>query len=121
MVDKNLKLRTAIADKLKNILPDVYYSHAPDGAGLPRAVFLIDTIEGEDGMLNADLSIDIADIGTDDTALETCAGKIQEALDYEVYFDEGIAFESYADTRSRIDENEKNIMRVRLTFNIRAY
>ena len=53
--------------------------------------------------------------------VETLAGAIQSALDYNVYFSNGIAFESYAVSRSRIDEKDKNIMRIRLTFDIRAY
>ena len=120
-MDNILKLRKAIIDDLGSTAPRLYYNYAPAGATFPYSVFLLDTVIGTDGMINADLTIDVADLGTDDTAVETLAGAIQNALDYEVYFSNGIAFESYAVSRSRIDEKDKNIMRIRLTFDIRAY
>lgn len=120
-MDNILKLRKAIIDDLGSTAPRLYYNYAPSGATFPYSVFLLDTVIGTDGMINADLTIDVADLGTDDTAVETLAGAIQNALDYEVYFSNGIAFESYAVSRSRIDEKDKNIMRIRLTFDIRAY
>ena len=76
---------------------------------------------GEDEIQNCSLEINVVDYGTDSANVENMADEVQRAFSYEKYEDTDISFYSYIGNRSRVDEEDKKIQRIRLTVDLTCY
>lgn len=120
-MSKTLKIRKAVRGELIKIVEHSYYAHAPAGVNKPYAVFMIDEVSVIDGCTVANLLVELSDYGTDDTTIESLSDATQAAFDHWVYNDGSIEIASYLDSKKTITENDKQILRRRIEFELRIY
>lgn len=121
MVDKTKYFRTAVTTILKTCCANVYYDHAKANAEFPYAVFSTFERSRTDGTVSAEIDVNVIDYGDDTEQCEAISDAVQDALDHAQYTDANIYFVSYQETRKPVQEEDKKVIRRRLTFDVRLY
>lgn len=118
---KTRKIRKAVRSKLLERVNEVYYGHAPADRKNIFAVFTLEEVSVIDACTVMNLLVELSDYGTDDTAIEDIADRVQEDFDHYHYLDDSLEFMAYLDSRKTITENDKLILRRRIEFELRVY
>lgn len=121
MASKTVALRSAVQAKLKTICDRVYYDHAEQNAEFPYLVFNVEEVQHDYGAISCDLEINAIDYGRDTSTCETLADNVQASLDKWRYLDDDIQFSAYCDRRNSVQEEDKKIIRRRMTFEVRMH
>ena len=116
------ELRELIRSQLQPLTSGrCYYLNAPASAEMPRAVFELRELSYDGGMSLQELEINVEDYGDDTTAAERMADMIQLSLDDYKQLAESFLISIYREQRKVIPENDKKIIRRRLTFSVRLH
>ena len=121
MVSKTLALRKAINTELRKLCDSVYYDRAVDEEPFPRAIFSIDEVSKDEILTLCQLEINVLDYGADDTACEILADSVLTTLHKYHYLGDEIQFAIYRDRRHPVQEEDRKIIRRRLTFEVRMH
>ena len=123
-MNKTLALRTVVVEQLTAVMPTgskVYYQTAQKDHPQIYAVYLLDQMMLEDDRYAYELEINVMDYGTDTSTLEDLADSIQAAFDKLVVLTSDIGVHFYTDRRNTVEEEDRNILRRRLTFSTYLY
>lgn len=116
MESKTIELRKDICDLLKSKCSNITYRRASYEASYPYVVYTIKDI-GE----SKELEINIWDKNSDTTQIEDIADNI-EKLDKEILTNENHTFSLWKNNdRQWIDDEDKNILRINMTFELRYF
>ena len=121
---KTLALRSVVVSKLKDVMPknsEVYFQQAQNDHPKIYAVYTIDQIDISDGRNAYELEINVMDYGADTATVENTADDIQTAFNKLVVINDSIGVYFYADRRNSVEEEDRNILRRRLTFSAYLY
>lgn len=116
MASKTIELRKDIMILLKSICESVAYRRANDKQKYPYIIFSIKDI-GD----TKELEINIWDRSSDTTKIETIADNI-EKLDKEIVSNENHCLSLWKNNdRQWIDDEDKDILRINMTFELRYF
>lgn len=118
-------LSDALIEMIKVRCNNVYYEEGVQ-VGMEKKKYPFVTLELEDigntdGATKYVLELNVIDYGKIKSTAEELADKIQDDLDHINYIDENIQFRSYKDGRKTIKEDDKQVIRKRLMFEIIMY
>lgn len=99
----------------------VYYQQAEKDHATKYIVYTLDEILREDERTTLELEVNVMDYGTDTSAAETLADQIQAAFDKLVQITEAVGVYFYIDRRNSPTEQDRLIIRRRLTFTTYLY
>lgn len=123
-MNKTLALRTVVVDLLTSVMPSgskAYYQQAQKEHPQMYAVYTLDMIDNTDERITYELEINVMDYGTDTAAVEDLADMIQTLFNKKVVINDDIGVYFYADRRNVVEEEDRNILRRRLTFSTYLY
>lgn len=125
-MNKTKALRTEVYTVLDNLLNSglgtgdtatpIYYQQAQTNPPKKYVVFTIDEVTRDDGRIVYELEINAIDYGTNTGDAEDLADNIQAAFDKKVVIADDIAVYFYAEAKNTVTEEDRNIIRRRLTF-----
>lgn len=121
---RTIALRTAVVSTLGNVMPQgskTYFQQAQDDHPKIYAVYTIDMMDFTDGRYTYELEINVMDYGADTATIENLADSIQAAFDKLVIINDDIGVYFYTDRRNSVEEEDRNILRRRLTFSTYLY
>lgn len=118
---KTTAARAAIMAELKKLCSRVHYDYAEDGAVYPYLVYSLEEISHLDGLTLCQLEVNAMDYGTSTGTCETLADNIQAAFDKYMFINDDVQFEAYRDRRQPVQEEDKKIIRRRMTFEVRMH
>ena len=121
---KTLALRTAVVTQMATVMPEgsqTYYQTAQKEHPKIYAVYTLSLIDNTDERDLYELEINVMDYGTDTSTLEDLADSIEKAFNKTVVINNDIGIYFYADRRNVVEEEDRNIMRRRLTFSTYLY
>lgn len=117
-----LELRTALQAILKTLHPRVFFHVAPDTAEFPYVVFDFPNSIDSGYLENYVLDIDVWDVATDTTALETLIGNIDNAIHQKSLMVDGkLGFVIYRQNRLTLTDDDPRIRRRKYTYEMRTY
>lgn len=117
-----IHLRREIIQLLRQYHDRVYFQKAPNNIAFPYVIYDFPNsfMDGDQEVFNLD--IDIWDNKDDTTELEQMASSIWKGLNRYRHLDEDIQFSIYRENRlPPLDEDEKNIKRRKLIFQVRYF
>ena len=120
-MSKSIALRTALQTILKAKASNIYYEEAPDTHPYPYVVYELSELSHDSGRTLIQLEVNVIDRGDSTSVAETLADEIQDALHKLYYIDASIQFSSYKNQRNTIKEDDKQIIRRRLLFEIHLH
>lgn len=123
-LNRTLALRTVVVEQLATVMPEgskIYYQQAQKEHPKIYAVYTLDMIDLLDGRLTYELEINVMDYGTDTSTVEDLADNIQALFNTKVVINNDIGVYFYADRRNAVEEEDRNILRRRLTFSTYLY
>lgn len=121
---KTLSLRKVVVAKLTDIMPSgskVYYQQAQDDHPKVYAVYTVEMVDLSDGRNAYEVEVNVMDYGTDTATIENLADNIQAGFNELVVINNYIGVYFYADRRNAVEEEDRNILRRRLTFSAYLY
>ncbi len=120
-MSKSIALRTALQTILKAKASNVYYEEAPDTHPYPYVVYELSELSHDSGRTLIQLEVNVIDHGDSTSVAEALADDIQDALHKLYYIDTSIQFSSYKNQRNTVKEDDKQIIRRRLLFEIHLH
>lgn len=114
-------LRALVRTKLLARTSRVYYGVAPSSAEYPYTVFELKELSFDDGLSLQELEVGLVDYGTDKEPIENLADGIQADLDHFQDLTDDFEISIYKERRQPLYEDDKQIIRRRLTFQVRLY
>lgn len=123
-LSRTVALRTVIVDILDEAMPDgsqTYYQQAQKAHPKVYAVYTLDMIDMTDERMAYELEVNVMDYGTDTAAIEDLADAIQKAFNKRIVINDYIGVYFYTDRRNVVEEEDRNILRRRLTFSTYLY
>jgi len=117
---KTTALKIELKRLLKTINPNVYFEEAPKPL-YPYIVYELSELAYGYGKTLLDLEINAIDYGKNTTAIEDLADTIQDTLNKYYFLNTEIQFAIYKGSKQKIEEEDKQIIRRRLTFEIHLY
>ena len=119
---KFYELRTAIQTLLKTLHPRVFFQVAKENAVYPYVVFDLPNSVDSGTLENFVLDVDVWDVNTDTTVLETLINTIDEALHKRtIVIDKKMAFVIYRENRLTLTDDEPSIRRRKYIYQVRTY
>lgn len=129
---KTIALRTLVQTLLEGIVTpsvgedpvpsmNVYYQQAEKEHPCKYIVYTLDEVMREDERTTLELEVNVVDYGTDTEDAEKLADAIQAAFDKNVQITNDIAVYFYIDRRNSPTEEDRLIIRRRLTFTTYLY
>ena len=98
-----------------------YYGVAQDSAEYPFVTWNLELVALESGLSLEELEIDVIDHGTNSEPAEDLADQIITLLDHHYALQPAFQAAIYLERRQPIQENDKSIIRRRLTFQMRLH
>lgn len=117
-----IELRKVIVRELRKHHDKVYYHKVPADIEFPYIVYDFPNSFMSDDQEIFNLDVDIWDNRDDTTELEALASNIWRAFNRYRYMDDNVQFSIYRENRlPPLDEQEKNIKRRKLIFQLRYF
>ena len=123
-LNRTLALRTTVVSLLNSAMPTgskIYFQQAQEDHPKIYAVYTVDLIDNTDDRYLYELEINVMDYGTDTSTLEDLADSIQKTFNKKVQITDDIGVYFYTDSRHAVEEEDRNILRRRLTFSTYLY
>lgn len=118
-LSRTVALRTVVVDLLSTVMPQgskTYYQTAQKEHPKIYAVYTLDLIDTTDERMLYELEVNVMDYGTDTKTIEDLADTIQNTFNKKVVINQYIGVHFYSDRRNVVEEEDRNILRRRLTF-----
>lgn len=120
MMEMFHKLRESIESELRKAADIPYrYRKMPATVAPPFGVYMLDLVSVDDYMAQYSMTLELADYDNSADRLDELADDIALHMNYLTVFDNSQWWKSHLDNRTAIDESDKNIQRIRLTFEVR--
>lgn len=123
-LNKTLALRTVVVEQLATVMPTgskIYYQQAQKDHPQIYAVYTLDQVLNEDYRYTYELEVNVMDYGTDTSTIEDLADSVQDLFNKKVVITDEIGVHFYTDRRNAVEEEDRNILRRRLTFSTYLY
>ena len=121
-MSKFIELRKALLDLLKTQHSQVYFQIAPDDAVFPYVVYDLPNSVDDGTLENFVLDIDVWDIDTDTTVLETLISNIDNVLHRKtIYIADTVNAILYRENRMTLADDDKRIRRRKYIYQARTY
>ena len=121
-MSKTTALRAVICDVLSGVTQEpVYFQQAEKDHADKYLVYTLDEVLKEDERTTLELEINVMDYGNDTSAAETLADAVQATFDKRFCMTEAIAVYFYTDRRNSPTEEDRLVIRRRLTFTAYLY
>lgn len=120
-MSKTIALRTELQKILKNVTANVEYEEANDSTPYPYVVYELTEVMHDYGKTLFELEINVFDYGMISRNVDALADSIQDTLHKYYFINEEIQFTSYKDNRNIVQEEDKQIRRRRLLFEIQLH
>lgn len=114
-------LRALFQRKLLEASAHVYFGTAPSSVEYPCIVWNLQELAYEDGLSLQELETDVMDYGEDTAPAEAIADDLQKHLDHFQTLTDAFEVSVYRERRQPLQENDKLVIRRRLTFQVRLY
>ena len=121
MIDLTTNARKTIVSALSGIGFPVYFGEADETAQLPYVIYDLQTVSMFDGVRMCELEINVVGYGRDTTPVENVCDRIERVFDHKTFNENDVSFTSYFERKSRVDSEDRKIIRRRLVFNINLY
>lgn len=123
MVTKTLAVRSTVQAELKKLCRQVFFGHAEFSGKrtYPYLVYALEELSYDDGATLCELEVNAVDFGRDTGPVETLCDQIQKAFRGYVHIDDDVGFAVYQGRRQTVPEEDRNIIRRRLTFEVRLH
>jgi hypothetical protein len=118
---KTWTLRTEIQRLFKTLTTNVYYEGNQDPAVYPRLVFELNEVSYDSGKTLFQLEVNVIDYGTSTRVVEDLADTVQSVLNKYYFINSEIQFRVYRGLRQKVEEDDKQIIRRRLLFEIHLH
>lgn len=121
---KTVDLRTAVVTVLQAAMPPggkVYFQQAEKEPVYPYAVYTVDLIDNTDERDLYELEVNLVGYGADTEALENLTDAVMAAFNKKVIINDSIGVYFFADRRNIVEEEDRRIIRRRLTFSAYLY
>ena len=118
---QTVDLRTYLNSLLQGVCERVYYGNAPASATFLYLVWNLEAIAYEDGFSLQELEVDVVDYGENTAPAESAADNLQAVLDHHHHLCDGFHVSVYRERRQPLYENDKSVIRRRLTFQVRLH
>ena len=121
-MSKTTDLRKVITTELNKAQGSTYYRRAPDNASFPYKVFTLQNVSlGDLSRDDFSLVVDVWDRAADPKTAERIADRIEAILNA-VNLPQNTIFPTFfRDSRLVIDDDDKDIQRIQLSFLIQMY
>ena len=119
-----VKLRELMKAALAEAAPaatGVHSGAAPSSAELLYLVFSLEEVMHEDNLSLQEMEVDVVDYGENTEPAETAADQIAAALDHRYIMTDDLQASVYQERRQPLYETDKNVIKRRLTFQIRLH
>ncbi|ALY08070.1 hypothetical protein BhaS171_00014 [Bacillus phage vB_BhaS-171] len=116
-----IEIRKALHTFLRQYHSRVYFQSAPTTATFPYIVYDLPNSFTDEELEVFNLDIDVWDNQADTTTLETLASSLWRALDHYQYIDQQIQFVLYKENRLTVIDEDPNIKRRKLIFQMRYF
>lgn len=123
-MNRTLALRTVVVSELTTQMPQgakVYYQQAQDDHPTTYAVYTLSMIDNANETHLYEVEVNLMGYGKDTSTIEDLADKVHDAFHKKVVINESIGVHFYADRRNAVEEEDRNILRRRLTFSAYLY
>ena len=120
-MSKTEALKTEIKRLLKLSISRVSFEKAPKERKYPYAVFELSELGKEYGKTTMQLEINVVDYGPDTSTVDTISDDIQNDLHGYSFISNEIQFTSFSGNRQTIPEEDKEINRRRMLFEIQLH
>lgn len=123
-LSRTVALRKVVVDTLTAVMPEgskIYYQQAQKEHPQIYAVYTMDLITFTDERYAYELEVNVMDYGTDTATVEDLADSIQAAFNKKVVINNYIGVYFYSDRRNAVEDEDRNILRRRLTFSTYLY
>ena len=120
-MNKTIALRTELNRLFKTITTNVYHEDKPDNAGYPYLVYESSELTYEYGKTQYQLEVNIVDHGEDSSVVENLSDSTQAALNKYYFINPYIEFTVYKGQRLTVKEEDKQIIRRRMLFEIQLH
>ena len=114
-------LRALFQRKLLEASAHVYFGTAPASVQYPCIVWSLQELSYEDGFSLQELETEVMDYGEDSAPAETISDDLQQRLDHFQTLTDAFEVSVYRERRQPLQENDKLVIRRRLTFQVRLY
>lgn len=114
------KLRMFVQTQLATLNPESYYGVAGADATHPYLVYNIEEVSRIDNLSVMELEVSVVDYGLNTEPAEALADRIQADFDHLYAINDDFQAAFYCERRQPIFENDKNVIRRRLTFQVRV-
>lgn len=115
------ELRTFFQQQLSTVSSQAFYGSAPPSTEFPYLVYNLSELLYEDGMSLQELEVDAVDYGYNTAPSEDLADSLVEKLHGLKAMTDSFFVAVYRERRQPIYENDKKIIRRRLTFQVRVH
>ena len=115
------EVRSFFQQQLSTEAAVAHYGVAPASAVTPYLVWNLEEVSYEDGFSLQELEVDVVDSGEDTAAVESVADDLQQRLDHLYAMTDTFHVSVYRERRQPIYENDKTVIRRRLTFQVRLH
>lgn len=114
----------ALNDSVKAVLAElsglsVHHRFAPPWQRPPFGVFSLMLTGRGEAIASYDLMVDFSDYGPD-SSISDVADRVADGLDFADYNGGDVSWYSYLTNRMQLDDEDKNIQRVRLNFTLKV-
>lgn len=119
---KTAELRKAVKQIIESVcdLP-CYYGQAQDDHPFDFVVYSVDEIMRTDGKIVYETEVNVSGYGHDTLSIEDISDRIQSAFDAHLSINDDIVVYFYAETKNVVQEEDRNVIRRRLTFSTNLY
>lgn len=120
-MSKTLAARSVIQAELKKLCSNVYFEQASAAPAFPYLVYSFDELTHDYGLTLCQLEVNAFDYGTSTATCETLSDNVQTALERYHHIDENLQFSIYRERRQPVSEEDRKIIRRRMTFEVRMH
>lgn len=120
-MSKTMETRAVIQMELKTLCNNVYFDSADKDVVFPYLTYTLEEISHTDGTTLCELEINVVDYGSDTMGCETLCDNIQKVFDHFQHIDKNVMLQIYRGRRQPIQEEDKKIIRRRMTFEVRLH
>lgn len=121
---KTVALRKAVVSALGEVMPaggKVYFKQAEKTPVYPYAVYTVNMIDNTDERDLYELEINLVGYDADTETMENLTDTVIAAFNKRVIINDSIGVYFFADRRNIVEEEDRRIIRRRLTFSANLY